>query len=359
MEERNGSVMLTLALTVCAAGCGGETSSKQPPLPKWLTNFDASGIGAQFPPPSMDGGGCREAGTRTTVARSPDAGRLGVRTEAGKAETGKRDAGKSRARELDAATVDATDSSRETSWTPTRLGPTLAFWLDPTSLIEAGGSVPRWMDLSGNGNDATQPTAEYQPIYNGGGIRGLPSATFSGPITFLDIADGSSMQWGTDDFAVFAVVRGRTQSASSAMVYQKTGASPYDGAALYLNAGKPVQTVLAAAQVSGAVYVVSAAPPATFDDGTVHVLGARRAGATLEIRVDGAVSRSIDGPTVSAVDVSSNGVDAMIGQNGYAPVAEFQQVHGDIAEIVATHGVLALEDVAALERYLKLRYGIP
>jgi len=246
------------------------------------------------------------------------------------------------------------------AWTPKELGKQLVFWFDPTSLTPtSAGEVMAWIDLSSNGNHATPPTSDYAPAYDASGIDGLPSALFSGPITFLDILDSPTLEWGTDDFAVFAVVRATSETAPDAMIYQKTGPPPYDGPSLYLNTTKPVELPFAAAQVSGAVYVVSVAPPATYLDGVAHVLGARRAGATLEIRVDGAVSNSITSPDVASVDVSAPGLDAIIGQNGYGvPSPEFQQLHGDVAELIGVHGTFADADVAMLERYLMSRYGI-
>jgi hypothetical protein len=263
---------------------------------------------------------------------------------------------------------DASDatSSQDTGedagpWTPSALGSRLAFWFDPTSLVQVGGNVATWSDLSGNGNDAVQGNTAYEPAYNAAGIGGLPSATFNGPITFLAIADNPSMEWGTSDFAVYAVARATLQTvATNAMLYQKTGASPYDGASLYINAGKPFQTTLAAAQVSGSIYVVSNSPPSTFVDSSVHLLGAYRTGATLQVRVDGALSNSITSAAVATVDVSSFGYSAIIGQNGYGiPQDEFQQVHGDIAELVGVNGTLAPAELASLEQYLTARYAIP
>jgi hypothetical protein len=231
---------------------------------------------------------------------------------------------------------------------PTNLGSALAFWFDPTS-FQVEGSVARWRDVSGNGNDAIQTNKLYEPIYGASSINSVPSWTFIGPIMFLSIADNASIEWGTSDFAIFAVVRATAQTAPNAMIYQKTGAYPYDGGSLYLNADKPVATTLAAAQVSGATYVVSASPPATFVDGTAHVLGARRAGTTLEVRVD-----------VASIDVSAAGFDAIIGQNGYGtPSPEFQQFQGAIAEVIGVRGALAEPDVEALEQYLKSRYAVP
>jgi len=76
-------------------------------------------------------------------------------------------------------------------------------------------------------------------------------------------------------------------------------------------------------------------PPATYVDSSVHVLGAHRAGNTLEIRVDGKVSNSITSAAVGTANVSSVGYAAIIGENGYnTSQADFQQVHGDVAEMI-------------------------
>jgi hypothetical protein len=229
--------------------------------------------------------------------------------------------------------------------------------------VQAGGQVATWMDLTGNGNDATQAVIGYRPTYTATGINGFPSVTFQGPITFLRIADAASMQWGTGDFLVEAVVRCQGQSAPDAMLYQKTEeASPWNGASLYLNADKPMTTALAAGQASGTVYVVSAPPPTTFDDGSVHLLGVRRSGNTLEVRVDGAPS-SIMNASVGTINVSVSGADAIIGQNGSqggaTPTSEFQQLWGDIAEMVGVGGALNQTELSSLEQYLKARYAIP
>ncbi len=252
-------------------------------------------------------------------------------------------------------------SDASAPWTPIAIQAKLAFWLDPTSLESLNGAVPQWNDLSGHGNNAAQANPAFQPAYNASGIHGLPSATFNGPITFLAIPDSVSMRWGTTDFAVFAVIRATSATAAFAMVYQKTAPGPaYDGLNLYINSGKPVASTLAAAQVQATVYVDSVAPPATFIDSTVHILGARRIGNTLEIRVDGTSSNTLTDNTGSVtVDVSAVGSNGVIGANGGNTSPEFQQVHGDIAELVAVNGTLTASDLASLEGYLKDRYGVP
>lgn len=384
-KKRAGLGALGVASTVIAlsgiAGidCGGTTLTLAP------SESDASSGDAPYafedsaPPPDNeagpDSGPPSDAGQDATVPSDS-----GPPCDAGQDATVPSDSGTptdaSLADASDATPLDdAADAAKDAAdasagqdaadgalppWTPAAIGSRLAFWFDPTSLVQVGGNVAKWSDLSGNGNDALQATGEYEPAYNPSGIGGLPSATFNGPITFLSIADGPTMQWATSDFIVFAVARATAQSAVNAMLYQKTGVSPYNGASLYLNAGKPVGTTLAAAQVSGAVYVVSDPPPSTFVDSSVHLLGAYRAGATLEVRVDGVVSNSITSASVATTDVSSVGWSGIIGQNGYGiPQAEFQQVHGDIAEMVGVHGTLTQTELARLEQYLMSRYAIP
>jgi hypothetical protein len=249
-------------------------------------------------------------------------------------------------------------------FTPANIQSQLAFWFDPGSLVPLNGLVTKWSDRSGNGNDAVQAVTSYEPAYTQSGIGGLPSATFTGPVTFLAIADVPSMQWGTSDFFIVAVVRATADTRSGeAMVYQKTGPAPYDGASLYLNADKPGGfTTLCAAQVSGGAgqYVVSLPPPATYVDSSVHVLGARRSGNTLEIRVDGQVSNAVTNAAIGTTNVSSPNFDAIIGQNGYGtPSAEFQQVHGDVAEMIGVRGSLDPATASNLEHYLMARYGVP
>jgi hypothetical protein len=299
-----------------------------------------------------------------------DAGTTGDAT-ADVTEAGTSDSTDSGHPEAAASTPDASDAASTSNadaeataeasapWTPSTLGAQLAFWFDPTSLVAVAGSVAKWSDLSRNGNDALQPTVGYEPTYTVSGIGGLPSATFGGPITYLTIADNPTLDWATSDFAIFVVVRATSQTASSAMLYQKVlPVSPYDGATLYLNANKPTTSNLAAAQISGAVYALSTAPPATYVDFTVHLLGMRRAGATLEMRVDGAASGTLTSAAVATTSVS-NTAYVTIGQNGYPPQSEFQQLHGDIAEMVGVRETLSAADLQSLEHYLKTRYGIP
>jgi hypothetical protein len=74
--------------------------------------------------------------------------------------------------------------------------------------------------------------------------------------------------------------------------------------------------------------------------------------------VDGVESNSLTSGTIASTDVSAAGVPGCIGANG-TPNPEFQQVHGDISEIVAVVGGVSTTELATLERYRLGRYGSP
>lgn len=56
----------------------------------------------------------------------------------------------------------------ERLWVPTDLGANLIAWYDASnaaSIIQSGGAVSQWSDLSGNGHHLTQATGANQPTY--------------------------------------------------------------------------------------------------------------------------------------------------------------------------------------------------
>jgi methionine-rich copper-binding protein CopC len=73
-------------------------------------------------------------------------------------------------------------------WTPADLPGQAALWLDASdgSTITLNGStVSQWNDKSGNGRNATQGTAAYQPAYT---LNSLPVLTFDGANDYMSIA---------------------------------------------------------------------------------------------------------------------------------------------------------------------------
>jgi len=83
-------------------------------------------------------------------------------------------------------TLDLSDVSfltKTNPWTPYELGADLALWLDAadTDTITLNGSnVSQWDDKSGNGRNASQATASFQPTYLATGFNGKPTLQTDG-----------------------------------------------------------------------------------------------------------------------------------------------------------------------------------
>jgi hypothetical protein len=68
-------------------------------------------------------------------------------------------------------------------WTPADLGASLALWLDAddaSTITLNGTNVVQWDDKSGNGRNASQPTASFQPTYLATGFNGKPTLQTDG-----------------------------------------------------------------------------------------------------------------------------------------------------------------------------------
>jgi hypothetical protein len=155
-------------------------------------------------------------------------------------------------------------------------------------------------------------------------------------------------------------VQATSKTATNAVIYGRSG--PSTGISILLNAQFSAATSLAGTGIAAGYNITSLSPPSSFVDGTTHLLGARRAGQTVEIRVDGKLSNSISDPKVATFDVSEPGTPSVIGQNGglngQVPGSEFEQLHGEVAELIGTSGTLAATDLSNIESYLMARYGL-
>jgi hypothetical protein len=215
-----------------------------------------------------------------------------------------------------------------------------------------------WPDRSNSNNDARQSEDSQQPVYVASGVHGLPAVRFDGQSTFLRIADATSLQWGFEPFAVFAVVRGAPALGVNAMIYQKSDADPpFAGPALFVNAAKPTASAKASIQLHVSLYANSIAGVA---DTTPRLLVGRRYVTDVQTLVELRVNGNVVGTTVETAPASidASGRDAIIGHNGYLPNPGFQAYEGDIAEIFAIKGALADDELWAMEAYLQTKYGL-
>jgi hypothetical protein len=169
---------------------------------------------------------------------------------------------------------------------------------------------------------------------------------------------GSGASSASTSTVVTAYTTPTTGVSGYGMLYSKQETdSPYIGPCLVGNA-QVDHTGALQAQVSDGSSSWVLTSETDFNDGapfyvTVHrfALGGS-AGAELLVRVNGADAGSASGPSYG-IDVSEVGFPLNIGGT---PAQ--QDVLGFIAEVVAASGPVGMEDVDALEGYLKGKYGL-
>jgi len=243
------------------------------------------------------------------------------------------------------------------SWSPGLL-PGLVLWLDAgKGIVPTDGSrVNLWRDQSPEQNHARQTTLAAMPILAASQIQGLPAVTFDGMATVLSIADATSLEWGVGDYALFAVARSNSTDADRMLYLKSAFDFPYSGPSLILG---PNYGTTSAAQLAmqddANDYALSSV--GGYNDNAFRLFGGRRAGLTVEARVNGVVV----GSTTERVNVNVDARNrtANIGNHGYdnAPPG-FQSLKGAIAEIVAIKGPITDADLATLESYLMTKYGL-
>ncbi len=248
----------------------------------------------------------------------------------------------------------------------------LALWLDANKgITQSSGSVSGWADRTANKNDASQATASHQPQWLASSINGLPAVHFNkdhaGQFVggdALTIADSVSLQWGTGDFYVVVVGRfdGNVTTdgpeRGEGVFFSKTaGGNNFPGPLLLagifgsINGGKgPANGVAFTTSTTNGDYVITTNP---YNDSTARSFAMRRTGKQLELRINGA---SIVTSASSGLDISNVGATVRIGAGDQA--AASLRLDGDVAELLAVKGALSAGDMAALELYVKTKYGL-
>jgi hypothetical protein len=272
----------------------------------------------------------------------------------------------------DASANDAANDAGADVWSPKAI-PGLVLWLDGTRELTPadGGSVAKWTDQSGSGNNALPPEAGTgtAPAVALNGIGGSPAVHFNGTTDYLVVPDSPSLQFGTGEFIVVVVARHVTPTDGGTwgygMLYSKQEtAFPYAGPALVANTETRTGAILAQLEYPN---VRTTTTKTTYNDGQPFVVAMHRvliAAADAGDAGDAAVP-AILGVRVNGADAGSTSTLAH-GRNvsaaarplyiGGTPAA--QDIVGDIAEVVAIKAAIRPADLTLLESYLKAKYGM-
>jgi len=245
----------------------------------------------------------------------------------------------------------------------------LSLWLDAAKgLTLTSGVVSAWADQSPNMNNAAESRAALQPSLDAAGIHGLPAVKFSANPTAasgndLIINASATLGFGAGDFLIALVgqydnapgVGAAEQLDGYGEFYTSIFGAPIDnatGLGLYGNAppiGGNAASTSAFGFVTGTKGVASA--NTGYNDGKAHLFVLRRAGTTLALRVDA----NEDTLTITAnTDVGSPSGAHLGGIENAAA----QRLDGEIAEVIAVKGALAMGDLAGIVGYLKSKYGL-
>ena len=249
----------------------------------------------------------------------------------------------------DSSTVDASDSSSPT----VKSVPGLVLWLDGTKGVtaDANGLVSKWADQSGNGNDAVQATMGSQPLLVAQGINNKPSLRFTtnpnGPYPNLGVADSATLQLGTGDFYIGAVVRWSNAGSLGMIVSKQLGVSPFAGYAMYMN-------FTTASHAGGQLDANNNVGSATgsLNDNVARQYAFVRTGGTASIRLNG----SSDG-TLPSTMVNSDAVGSTLSIGGLSG-SGLHPLQGDIAEIVIVKGSITPANETFIEGYFKTKYAL-
>jgi hypothetical protein len=227
--------------------------------------------------------------------------------------------------------------------------PGLALWLDASKGVtqDGNGKVSAWADQSINQNTATQATLAVRPTLVAQSINAKPAIHFAGSKEFLEIADHASLQAGTGDFYVAAVVKA-ANTVDYGFVYAKTDNSKFPFPGIVMSVNYP-QTGLVGGQTE--VAVIASTTTGMLNDNVARQFGFMRKAGTLGFRLNGAMQ----GTKANVVtDVSAPNQKAYIGcqPNGLDPL------DGDIAELIVVKGAVSIPDLGAVESYLNTKYGL-
>jgi hypothetical protein len=236
----------------------------------------------------------------------------------------------------------------------------LVLWLEASQKITAmNGVVSNWGDLSGNGNDAAQATQAYQPTFVPSVINNRPALHFAQGVTtghVLVIPDAPSLNWGTNDYAIWVVAQWdndpndpKNGQATLFNKFKVSGQYGLPAPFLYANGGTNNQPSGGVTAGGGSIQVLYGAK---INDLAPRSIATVRTGKTIEIRVNGV---SVAQQTAAQLDdVSNVGSPARIG----GEIGQYRRLNGDIAEVIAFQGTLTLQNISDIESYLKKKYAL-
>lgn len=218
-------------------------------------------------------------------------------------------------------------------------------WLkseDLSSLVD-GDNINLWQDASGNGNDVSQPTTSFTPIYKTGILNGFSAVRF-------EKTNGRLRKTGFSSFPTSAITT----------IYVNKTTESNDGVLSYASSAHNNDFLLFSSNNLGLYRGSSSYSSIGFDDNNFHITNAswQSAGGNVEIWKDG--SRDYTGSLSSGTTITAGGSLAIAGeQDSVDGNYDSAQAHfGDFTEVMVFDSFLNQAQQIIVANYLGAKYGI-
>jgi len=222
---------------------------------------------------------------------------------------------------------------------------TNVLWLKSEDLytLSDGDNISSWSDISGNGNDVSQPNSSFTPVYKIGVLNGFPVVRF-------EKANGRLRKTNFIDFPTSEITA----------IYVNKNAESNDGVLSYASTSGNNDFLLFSSnnlRLYRNAYVTSRL---SFNDNNWHITNAswQNSGGALEIWKDG--SKDYTGTLASGSNITAGGSLAIAGEQdsvdgGY----DASQSHfGDFAEVMLFNTYLNEAQQIIVSNYLAVKYGL-
>ena len=217
-----------------------------------------------------------------------------------------------------------------------------------------GNDISAWSDQSGNSNNAAQGTAADQPLYVASAANGHSSIDYDGTNHFMTVSDANSLDFGTGDFTIVAVIRPDAVATDRQAIVCKTDGG--DNGYRFITAdnnGDAIKLVRGYQFNEGVE-----SNNAVISNNNWFIVMAVVTGSTGNVQyyVNGAAAGSGTFGN-SANTTATNTADLYIGQKSFAS-SSVVNFNGDIPEVIMYNTAITEAQRIVLENYLGNKYGI-
>lgn len=206
-----------------------------------------------------------------------------------------------------------------------------------------GTTVSRWIDQSGNGNDAVQATAGNQPNFINTSIGGYPALNFTAAGKWMDVVDNATTQ--TQNGTIFLALKQNTAQTAH-IIGSGDMNNDRNGAVIWCSNANPT------GEIGNATTFERCSFGFSFALGVPIVLAYVFDSSASRIMTNGLLNGS---NVARSLTIAWNAYPLRIG-NASNGVSRF--FVGDIAEIIYYNTALGELDRRTVENYLNHKYSI-